>query len=52
VTQLQAVLVALDSPGEEMRLEMKGQMAPDEEAVERLRDEVATRRNPNSDPTP
>ena len=45
VTQLQAVLVALDSPGEEMRLEMRGQMAPDEEALERLREEVTTRRN-------
>ena len=44
VAQLQAVLVALDSPGEEMRLEMRGQIAPEEEALARLRDEVARRR--------
>ena len=49
VTQLQAVLNALDSPGEEMRQEMHGQMTPDEAALERLREEVAT---PRPTPTP
>ena len=44
ISQLQAVLAALDSPGEEMRLEMRGQMVPDDEALERLRDEVLKRR--------
>ena len=55
------MLVALDSPGEEMRLEMRGQMAPDGEALERLREEVTNRRkalaptltpNPNPNPQP
>ena len=53
VTQLQAVLNALDSPGEEMRQEMHGQMTPDEAALERLREEVATPRpTPTTTPTP
>ena len=43
------MLAALDNPGEEMRREMKEQMAPEEELLDQLRDEVAKRKAELSD---
>ena len=44
ITQLQAQLALLDAPNEEMRLELKGQMAPEDELLDKLRDEVVRRK--------